>query len=77
MEFIIGMTFDVITITAERPTYDQLYQKGSTGVVIKEYPDKDIGAIIGYEHGCGSWLVPKGEYKKVGRLTIKSIKKGA
>lgn len=71
----IGMSCDVITITAEQPMYEFLVKKGNTGIVNTDFVDGDVTACIGVT--ClreGTWLVPKGEFKKVGRLTVTKIK---
>lgn len=70
-----GMSCDVITITAEQPRYESLVKKGNTGFVTIQYSDGDVSACIGKNvYGEGIWLVPEGEFKKVGRLTVTKIK---
>lgn len=71
----VGMSCDVITITAEQPKFVPLMNKGNTGIVTMQYSDGDVTACIGNNvYGEGIWLVPKEEFKKVGRLTITKLK---
>lgn len=72
----VGMRCDVITITAEEPTFTGLMKEGNTGIVTFQYSDGDVSACIGITNqwGQGTWLVPKDEFKKIAKLTITKLK---
>lgn len=74
-ELKVGQSFDVITITADQPKFAHLMNKVNTGIVTMQYTDGDVTACIGKNvYGEGIWLVPKEEFKKVGKLTVTKIK---
>lgn len=72
----VGMSCEVITITAEEPTFAGLMKKGNTGIVATSFSSGAVDACIGCSKtfSDGIWFVPKGEFKKVGRLTVTKIK---
>lgn len=71
----VGDTAEVIEITDSR--YPMLYENGAWGVIKYEFPHGNCAAIIGKTLDTGSsWHVPNGTYRKVGRLTVKSLKHG-
>lgn len=74
----VGMVCDVITITTDKPLYEEWMQKGSTGIVKEYYPSGAVSSYIGRtdkESGCGRWTVHKSEFKVVGRLIVTKVKK--
>lgn len=75
-ELKVGMSCEVITITAEEPTFQGLMEKGNTGIVTTGFSSGAVDACIGGSKtfSSGVWFVPKGEFKKVGRLTITKLK---
>ena len=75
-ELKVGMSCEVISITAEEPTFAGLMKKGNTGILTTGFSSGSVDACIGGSKtfSDGIWFVPKGEFKKVGRLTITKIK---
>lgn len=73
-----GMFCDVITVTANKPTYEELMRKGSTGIVIEQHSSGAVTACIGLTdkiYNIGTKTVPKSEFKVVGRLRVNKVKK--
>ncbi|MGJ1414048.1 hypothetical protein [Sphingobacterium multivorum] len=71
----VGQSCEVAVIT-DNSKYPSLYNVGNTGVLINEYPSGNAEIRVGVNDsdGYGSWHAYKGCFKKVGKLTIKSLK---
>ena len=69
----VGDRFDVIVATASQFKY--LYKAGNCGVVVEEFDSGAVAAYIGHLINYGdAYFVDKGNYKKIGCLTIKKLK---
>lgn len=76
MELKVGDTAEVIEITYSN--YPTLYENGAWGTIDSEFILGACSATVGNTIGGygGPWYVFKDTYRKVGRLTVKSLKHG-
>lgn len=70
----VGDSAEVIVIT--NSPYPYVYQDGECGLAINVFLSGNIDAFIGIPNlmDDGGWFVPKGTYKKIGRLTVTKVK---
>lgn len=74
-ELKVGDSFEVVEAIGS--FYPNIYNKGCCGVVVDEFDGFGISAIIGpkpINNQNTGWAVEKGNYKKVGKLTITKLK---
>lgn len=75
MKLKVGDTAEVIEITDSN--YPMLYESGAWGAVELELRSGSCSAIVGNTVDANStWHVPNGNYRKVGRLTVRALKHG-
>lgn len=75
MALKVGDTAEVIEIT--NGSYPTLYENGAWGTIDSEFRSGACAAIIGDTFDTNStWHVTNGTYRKVGRLTVKTLKHG-
>lgn len=71
----VGDTAEVIEITDSR--YPTLYENGAWGTIEDEFHFGACSAIVGNTLDTNNtWYVPNGTYRRVGKLTVKSLKHG-
>lgn len=70
----IGDSAEVVVIT--KSPYPTLYRNNECGLVNTVFISGNIDAFIGIPRlkDDGGWVVPKGAYKKIGRLTVTKVK---
>lgn len=75
MKLKVGKTAEVVEIT--HSNYPMLYENGAWGTTEFEFPNGNCSVIIGNTVGTSStWHVPNGNYRRVGKLTVKALKHG-
>lgn len=75
MKLKVGDTAEVIEITDS--TYPRLYESGAWGTIKVEAHTGDCSVIVGKTVDANStWYVPNGNYRRVGKLTVKALKHG-
>lgn len=72
----VGDTAEVIKVLDSE--YITLYNKNQSGVIVDEFiTSGDVNAYVGkYMAGFSikGWHIPRGHYKKIGRLKVRRVK---
>lgn len=72
----VGDTAEVIKVLDSE--YITLYNKNQSGVIVDEFiTSGDVSAYVGeYRAGLSirGWHIPRGHYKKIGRLKVRRVK---
>lgn len=72
----VGDTAEVIEIT-DNSDYPNIYNNGNTGVIVLDFrTDGSISALVGSHSDFHGWHVRRGCFKRVAKLTVKSLKNG-
>lgn len=75
MKLEVGNTAEVIEITDS--AYPILYENGAWGTIENEFHSGACSATVGNTVDTNStWHLFKDTYRKVGKLTVKSLKHG-